>query len=304
MLNFENTFLDGLSLSGNLRAKASLKGKGKPTKPAVRNRSLGLTGATGAVLGGRLHARATPLGSIALAVKKAQARAKASASFKLPKNAEVAKAATTIAKLKAQAIAFPKKGLPHFAATALTPTASLMAKAPAVAVALRAAQSLGAPTITPAALMAAKGVVAARTGLAAGLMSKAVTALAKKAPILPANIPLHIITAKAAQAVAPVAHACKCQAKHVVKKLDNNLTCKGYPANTASSLLASVHDMNTALEKAALQRLATYEHNKLTSKARFEHEVLEKLASLAGKLAPCHPARTRAHLTILRKTGG
>jgi hypothetical protein len=108
--------------------------------------------------------------------------------------------------------------------------------------------------------------------------------------------------AKAAQAVAPIAHACKCSPHPVIKKLDTKLCAKGYPTNTATNLLASLHDMNTALEKAALQRLATYEHNKLSAKARFEHEVLEKLAKLANKLAPCHPARTRAHLAILRKT--
>ena len=173
---------------------------------------------------------------------------------------------------------------------------------PALAVAIKAAASHGVK-LTPASVKAAANLIAqqpARAALAAGLATKAVLSLAKKAPVIPScsGATMH---EKAKRAVAPIAHACGCRTMPVIHKIRHHMSKKGYPHLTTDSLLASLSDMNDSLEKAALQRLATHEHLQLTGKAAFEHDVLKKLARLSKQLPNCHPTRTRAHLKILGK---
>jgi hypothetical protein len=140
-----------------------------------------------------------------------------------------------------------------------------------------------------------------RVAIAAAIATKAVTSLAKKTPTLPTLHPV-LAAAKAVQAVAPIAHACRCQAAPVVDRVRKTMLKQGYPNHTTDTLLAGLNDMNTALERAAAQRMATYEHNKLTHEQNFERDVLARLSKLAQCLPKCHPVRTRANLAVLSAT--
>lgn len=173
---------------------------------------------------------------------------------------------------------------------------TMLAKSPALTAAVKA-------SVTPA-----NSKPEIRKSIATNLAVTAMTNMAQKpnrikaaikavSPISPA------VTAKAVEAIAPIAKACHCQTEPVLARVRAKLTKVGYPPNTIDGMLATLHDMNTALEKAALQRLATYEHNKLASKSAFEKEVLSQLRRLACNLPKCHPVRTKAHLTIMRKAG-
>jgi len=142
----------------------------------------------------------------------------------------------------------------------------------------------------------AKIPVATKINAAANVLAKAATNLAVKGK---APKPQHHETTKRkAHAVcAPVAKACGCQAKHhphILRKARVKMAVAGYPAGTLDGMLANLHDMQDSLEKAALQRLATYEHNSLVSKHDFETAVLRKLANLACKLPKCSPTRVKA----------
>lgn len=142
----------------------------------------------------------------------------------------------------------------------------------------------------------------ARVDLAAKLGLGGVLKLAQKAPILPKQ-PAAQLTQKAIKAAKPIAQACGCKPEPVVRKIDAHMACAGYPTGSAKHILASIHDMNKALEKAAIQRLATHEHKELSAQQSFEQKVLHKLSKIARCLPECHPTRTRAHLKILRRMG-
>ncbi len=167
-------------------------------------------------------------------------------------------------------------------------------------IAIKHAQNRGAKTVTPKAILAAHKLIQRRTRKATNLAASAITTLAAKTPILPAQINSQI-RLKALEAVAPFAQACKCEAKPIIKKLDTHFQSNGYPSGTSTSLLAGLHDMNHKLEKAAVQRLATYEHKSKSADTHFRCKVLKKLSSIAKCLPECHPARTRAHLAIIKQ---
>jgi len=242
MLNFENTFLDGLSATGKISAKAAIKPI--PRKPVPR--------------------KPTPRKLVSPNLAK-NILAKGALATKPP----IVQAAKAVTKLR------------------------LATKPPIV----QAAKAVTKPPI----VQAAKAVTKARADMAQNILAKGVLSLAAKAPILPAG-PRNATAAKAIKAATPIAHACKCQAKPVIRRLNRHMSTCGFPNGTATTLLASIHDMNALLEKAAVQRLSTYEHKKLKHRASFEHDVLSKLAKIAAKLPSCHPTRTKAHLTILKRT--
>lgn len=183
----------------------------------------------------------------------------------------------------------------------------------AVTPALQRAMSRVSPTFKQAvaarlALPAMNVSALARKNIAANLAVKAITNLATKPAPIAAAVkaalkPTAFITAKAVEAITPIAHACGCQPKPVLYQVKKKMACKGYPPDSVDGMLSTLHDMNASLEKAAIQRLATYEHKKLVTKRDFEHQVLSQLQRIACKLPKCHPVRTKAHLAILRKVG-
>lgn len=135
---------------------------------------------------------------------------------------------------------------------------------------------------------------------ATALGTRIVKKVAKKPPPFFSRLP-GVAARKAVAAIKPIAHACKCSPPPVIRAIDAQMACQGYPPGSAKNLLAAIHDMNTALEKAAIQRLATHEHNTLSAQQQFEKRVLEKLSTLSRALPQNHPTRTRAHLKILKR---
>ena len=182
----------------------------------------------------------------------------------------------------------PKLTPPKLGLTTPTPKLGLTTPTPKL--------ELAPPKLAPS--IPSAGNIALRVKTAAKIAAPAVLTMAKKAP---KSLPPKQAKRKAIAVVAPIAKACQCQAKPVVRQLNAKLACHGYPANAATNVLASMYDMQNSLEKAALQRLATHEHQTLTRKHAFEHKVLAQLAKLSAALPLCHPTKTRANLIILRR---
>lgn len=282
MLDFEQHLIEGLSIGGKVSRKISGKSSARATPPRITARPATPKKPYGPAKG--------LFGSMSASIKKAQSAAKA-ATAALP-----AKAAASIPAIAAK-IASPAFNVATPQVQAQVKT--MLAQSPVMKQAVAA--HLAMPT-------AIKASTAVREAVAANLAVKAMTSLANKSAPIKAAVkaaikPTPHIAAKAVEAITPIAHACGCQAKPVLRKVKAKMACKGYPPDSVDGLLSTLHDMNTSLEKAAIQRLATYEHKQLTSKRDFEHQVLSQLQRIACKLPKCHPVRTKAHLAILRKAG-
>lgn len=267
MLDFEDILFEDIRFN----ARASIGGKKKSSARVLRSRA-----ATRAQARGRVS---TPN----MAAIKAKVRAM-KASKVWPRSAP--KPAP-----KAKPRAASRFTTPNLTVSSRLAAPSLTVSKPAIS-----RQIAVSPKVVAAAMQATR----ARTKLATNITGKAISRLARKAPLLPVQSSRQI-EKKALEAVGPIARACKCTPAPVIQNLNRQLTKKGYPAKTATSLLAGIHDMNESLEKAAVQRIATHEHKAINNEQAFRCKVLRKLTQLAKCLPECHPARTRAHLTILRK---
>lgn len=287
MIDFETTLMEGLSIS----AKASTKKK--PKKPHLK-------------VSVKAKSSIPALNAI---VKRAVGNAQS-----LIRN----KPATVNAAFRKAIVASPALARPQIAKAALVKVMAkhLISPKPVVTTAISKPSITVAtpkpivttpiskpiiPTIAKAALnQAAKPFpMATRQRVAANIVTKAALQLAAKPGPIKKQSP-HVTTAKAHKAIAPIAHACKCQTAPVLQRVKAKMAHHGFPHTSVEALLAQLHDMNTLLDKAALQRLATFEHKKLESKHAFEHAVLSRLAKLSHCLPEGHPTRNRANLAIFR----
>lgn len=316
MLDFEDIFFEGVSASGRVRASGKVTAKAKKKPAAKASGSASATGRIGGVFGINLPAKKpapSATGSVGgTFVKKPLEIAKKAIATAQQATAQGASPSTV-----ARATAIAKKAVS--AAKAAVPHVSLTGKAPHIQTpraivppAKLAAAVSGAGKLSPVVgkLGVAGAAIAAvnkpevpmgvKEAVAGKIALKAISAMRKKHP--KAHHPV-ASAEKAEKVLEPIAHACGCGGgtKNIRIIIHREMAKSGMPPHSADGMLSMLHDMNTMLETAATQRLATFEHNAIVSKRDFEHEVLEKLSALSKRLPKCHPVRTRAQLAVYRK---
>jgi len=305
MIDFDNeTLLEGLSLSGSASMRVKTPSRPKPPKAPKRGLGASLMGAI------KLPRKAANMKRAAAQVLAAKA------ALHVPKvppltAAAVAKLAAPLAKVTVTPavaeLVGTKLAMQGHPAAHVRAVLAAGISTPAEAKAVKLAMPSIAANVKEAALMSAARVAAIakvptkkRIDAAAHVLAKAATTLAAKGATPKPEHP-EATKRKACAVAAPVAHACGCQVKHhphILRKARVKLASAGYPSGTLDGMLANLHDMQDSLEKASLQRLATYEHNSIVSRRGFETEVLRRLANLACKLPKCSPTRVKAFSKI------